>query len=85
MNSKDFFKTKGFSPNWLEDTQAKEEQQTNKLEEQKQEIIDHIEHRKELNTLLAELEEIKSEFNKISEKKERLQDLLKSYSKFVFN
>lgn len=85
MNSKDFFKTKGFSPNWLEDTQAKEEQQTNKLEEKKQEIIEHIEHRKELNTLLAELEEIKSEFNKISEKKEKLQGLLKLYSKFVFN
>ena len=79
MNSKDFFKTEGFSPSWLEDTQTKPEKNT---DEPKQELV---EHRKELNTLLAELEEIKSEFNKISEKKERLQGLLKFYSKFVFN
>ena len=79
MNSIYFLKTKCFSPSWLEDTQTKHEKNTN---EPKQELV---EHRKELNTLLAELEEIKSEFNKISEKKEKLQGLLKFYSKFVFN
>lgn len=75
MNVEEFLKTRGFSPGWLADTEAKDEPQ---------EINTH-QQRKDLNVLLAELEEIKNEFNKISEKKEKLQGLLKFYSKFVFN
>lgn len=75
MNTEEFLKTRGFSPGWLEETEQKEEPQ--------QEV--YTQQRKDLNVLLSELEQIKNEFEKISEKKEKLQNLLKFYSKFVFN
>lgn len=74
MNVEEFLKTRGFSPSWLEETDTKEEQQ---------EV--YTQQRKDLNVLLSELEQIKNEFEKISLKKEKLQNLLKFYSKFVFN
>lgn len=74
MDVEEFLKIRGFSPGWLEEIETKEEPQ---------EI--YTQQRKDLNVLLSELEEIKNEFEKISVKKEKLQSLLKFYSKFVFN
>ena len=74
MNKEEFLKSKGFSPGWLADvTPTKPQvQETNTT-------------RKELDVLLAELEEIKNEFEKISLKKEKLKNLLNFYSKFIYN
>ena len=44
-----------------------------------------IVQRKELSVLLAELEEIKNEFEKISIKKEKLKNLLSFYNGFIYN
>lgn len=74
MDVEEFLKTRGFSPGWLDDTEKVED--TTQVETRQ---------RKDLNLLLSELEEIKNEFEKISLKKEKLQNLMKFYSKFVFN
>ena len=79
MNQEEFFKSKGFSPSWLEGS-TKED--TNFSQENSQ--ADTI-HRKELSVLLSELDEIKREFEKISVKKEKLQSLLNFYTKFLLN
>lgn len=75
MNVEEFLKTRGFSPGWLEENETKDEP--------KEEV--YTQQRKDLNILLKELEDIKNEFEKISIKKEKLQNLLKNYAKFVFN
>lgn len=75
MNTEEFLKSRGFSPGWLEDTHSKKED----IQEESAGV------RKDLNVLLAELEEIKNEFEKISQKKEKLKNLLNFYSGFIYN
>lgn len=74
MNEK-FFKSKGFSPGWLEETSTSDKQV-----DKKQTVM-----RKNLEVLLSELEQIKKDYERISEKKEKLQNLLKFYSRFVYD
>ena len=67
MSKKDFFNG-CFPANWVE-VEAKE-------------IVreeDKIQHRKDVATLLAELEEIKNGFERLEEKKIRLQNLMMFY------
>jgi len=65
-----------FPSNWLEidlrDAKAPQEEQATRVE------IEETRH-KDLVTLLAELEEIKNAFEKIEEKKTRLQNLMMFY------
>ena len=74
MSDKKYFKEKCFVPNWLEvdlnETQAhtvKEERLESK-------------RRKDLNTLLKELDEIKQNIEKAAEKQHRLANLMSFYT-----
>lgn len=75
MDVEEFLKTRGFSPAWLAGHDEKPVE--NKTEQSVQ--------RKDLNTLLSELEDIKNEFEKITEKKEKLKNLLRLYSRLAYN
>ena len=66
------FKNGCFSPNWIEVKEAEEVQKAERKEE---------ERKKDLATLLAELEEIKNNFNNIEEKQWRLTNLMKFYTR----
>lgn len=68
MSKKDFFNG-CFPANWVEVNVTKENKEEVKKEQQ----------RKDVATLLAELEEIKNGFEKIEEKKLMLQNLMKFY------
>ncbi len=74
MSIKKEYDGKCFSPNWLEVDLDNTETQTVKEErlESKQ--------RKDLNTLLKELEEIKQNIEKAAEKQHRLANLMSYYS-----
>ena len=74
MSKKDF-QNKCFSPNWLE---------VDLEEARKEQVIreERLENRrrKDLNTLLRELEEIKQNIEKAAEKQHRLANLMGFYS-----
>ena len=71
---KDYF-NKCFSPNWLEiDLEEVARQQVTKEERLENK------RRKDLKTLLKELEEIKQNIEKVAEKQHRLANLMGFYS-----
>ena len=74
MSSKQDFKNNCFSPNWLEVNTENTQRQTTKEErlESRQ--------RKDLKTLLKELNEIKQNIEKVAEKQHRLANLMSFYS-----
>lgn len=76
MSEKKDYKNKCFSPNWLEVdlAECKKEQVT------KEERLES-KRRKDLNTLLKELEEIKQNIEKIAEKQHRLANLSAFYAR----
>ena len=91
-NKKDYF-NKCFSPNWIEvdletvDRQQKEVTQTNCSESYKnvsthenREVRLENRRRKDLNTLLRELDEIKQNIEKAAEKQHRLANLMGFYT-----
>ena len=90
-NKKDYF-NKCFSPNWIEvdletvDRQQKEVTQTgnesykNVSTYENREVRLEERRRKDLNTLLRELEEIKQNIEKVAEKQHRLANLMGFYS-----
>ncbi len=65
-----YLKNGCFSPNWVEVNDKKEDIETQQTEQQ----------RKDLATLLAELEDIKNNINHIEEKQWRLANLIKFYN-----
>ena len=74
MSKKDF-ENKCFSPNWLEiDLRDAKESTQNK------EVCLESERRKDLNTLLKELEEIKQNIERAAEKQKRLANLMGFYT-----
>ena len=89
-NKKDYF-NKCFSPNWIEidletvDRQTKEVNETssesykNVRTYERQESLE-TRRRKDLNTLLKELEEIKQNIEMVAEKQHRLTNLMRFYS-----
>lgn len=94
MSSKKDFKNRCFSPNWLEvDLEEVERAQTNKeamktdsldcqtvsTHEKREERLESR-RRKDLNTLLKELDEIKKNIEKVAEKQHRLANLMGFYS-----
>ena len=72
------FKNKCFSPNWLEidlsDAVTSDETSVNK------EVSLESKHRKDLKTLLTELDEIKKNIEKAAEKQHRLANLIGFYT-----
>ena len=75
MNSKKDFQNKCFSPNWLEidlrDAKTSTQNKEERLESRQ---------RKDLNTLLKELEEIKQNIERAAEKQKRLANLMGFYT-----
>ena len=90
-NKKDYF-NKCFSPNWIEvdletvDRQQKEVTQTcnesykNVSTYENREVRLEDRRRKDLNTLLRELDEIKQNIEKAAEKQHRLANLMGFYT-----
>ena len=89
-NKKDYF-NKCFSPNWIEvDLETVDRQQKEVIEvsesdynlvrtyERKESLENR--QRKDLNTLLRELDEIKQNIEKVAEKQHRLTNLMRFYS-----
>ena len=69
------FENKCFSPNWLEIDLSEAEKQQVKREERLE-----SKRRKDLNTLLKELEEIRQNIERVAEKQHRLANLMGFYS-----
>lgn len=75
MSVKKEFQNKCFSPNWLEVDLEEVAKQQVKREERLE-----SKRRKDLNTLLKELDEIKQNIEKVAEKQHRLANLMGFYS-----
>ena len=90
-NKKDYF-NKCFSPNWIEvdlemvDRQQKEvtqnsnESYKNVRTYENREVRLENKRRKDLNTLLKELDEIKQNIERVAEKQHRLKNLMSFYT-----
>ena len=89
-NKKDYF-NKCFSPNWIEvdletvDRQQKEvievsESDYNLVRTYKRKDSLETKQRKDLNTLLRELDEIKQNIERVAEKQHRLANLMSFYT-----
>ena len=74
MSTKKDYLNKCFSPNWIEIDLDEVDRQTNKEERLESK------RRKDLNTLLKELDEIKQSIEKAAEKQHRLANLMKFYT-----
>jgi hypothetical protein len=89
-NKKDYF-NKCFSPNWIEIDLETVDRQTKEVNETSSESYKNVRtyerkesletrRRKDLNTLLKELEEIKQNIEMVAEKQHRLTNLMRFYS-----
>ena len=89
-NKKDYF-NRCFSPNWIEvdletvDRQSKEvievsESDYNLVHSNERKESLETRRRKDLNTLLRELDEIKQNIERVAEKQHRLKNLMSFYS-----
>ena len=74
MTTKKEFQNKCFSPNWIEIDLDEVERQTAKEERLESR------RRKDLNTLLKELDEIKQSIERAAEKQHRLANLMSFYT-----
>ena len=76
MNRKEEYNKRCFSPDWIEvDLAAKSEERQTVKEERLE-----SKRRKDLNTLLKELDEIKQGIEKAAEKQHRLANLMSFYT-----
>ena len=91
MSNKKDFLNKCFSPNWIEvDLEMVQTQQKEVIEisQADYELVHTVERkecleskrRKDLNTLLKELDEIKQNIERVAEKQHRLANLMSFYS-----
>jgi len=76
--SKKEFKNNCFSPNWLE-VELPEANESTDTSVNK-EVCPESKHRKDLDTLLKELDEIKMNIEKAAEKQRRLANLMGFYT-----
>ena len=92
MSNKEDYLKNCFSPNWIEvdletvDRQQKEvievsESDQNLVRTQKRKESLENRQRKDLNTLLRELDEIKQNIEKVAEKQHQLANLMSFYNK----
>lgn len=75
MSTKKDYENNCFSPNWLE-IDLEDAAKRQKLREERLES----KRRKDLKTLLKELDEIKQNIEKVAEKQHRLANLMEFYS-----
>ena len=89
-NKKDYF-NKCFSPNWIEvdlETVSRQSKEVIEVSESDQNLVRTYERkesletrrRKDLNTLLRELDEIKQNIERVAEKQHRLANLMSFYT-----
>ena len=90
-NKKDYF-NKCFSPNWIEfdlETVDRQQKEVSNVSESDNNFVRTCERkesslgnnrRKDLNTLLKELDEIKQNIERVAEKQHRLANLMKLYT-----
>ena len=89
-NKKDYF-NKCFSPNWIEvdlETVDRQQKEVIEVSEADYNLVHTYERkdsletrrRKDLNTLLRELDEIKQNIERVAEKQHRLANLMSFYS-----
>ena len=76
MTNKQNFKNGCFAPNWLEVDLSKATKEEHTAKEERLES----KQRKDLNTLLKELNEIKQNIENVAEKQHRLANLMGFYS-----
>ena len=78
MSNKKYFKDNCFTPNWIEfnldEVQAQTQVETEK------EVSLETQHRKDVNTLLRELDEIRQNIERVAEKQQRLANLMSFYT-----
>lgn len=75
------YDNKCFSPNWLEIDISNDENNTSRTDNQTvKETYQESYKRKNLNTLLKELNEIKENIEKVAEKQHRLANLMSFYT-----
>ena len=90
MSDKKDYLNKCFSPNWIEvdlETVQAQQKEVNSISHvvnepdytQKREEHLETQRRKDLNTLLKELEEIKQNIERVAEKQHRLANLMRFY------
>ena len=87
MNKKDF-QNKCFSPNWIEvdldEVNSEVNKEVNNLDQTCPHTIKEVrlekKRRKDLNTLLRELDEIKQNIERVAEKQHRLANLMSFYT-----
>ena len=96
MSNKKDYLNRCFSPNWIEvdlETVDRQQKEVIEVSESDYNLVrtyerkDSLEtrRRKDLNTLLRELDEIKQNIEKVAEKQQRLANLMKFYSdEFAF-
>ena len=96
MTNKKNYQNKCFSPNWIEidlETVDRQQKEVIEVSESDYNLVrtyerkDSLEtkRRKDLNTLLKELDEIKQNIERVAEKQHRLANLMKFYSdEFAF-
>ena len=91
MSNKKNYLNKCFSPNWLEvdlETVDRQQKEVTEVSESDYNLVRRYERkenlearrRKDLNTLLKELEEIKQNIEKVAEKQHRLANLMSFYT-----
>ena len=78
MSNKKYFKDNCFTPNWIEfnldEVQAQTQVETEK------EVSLETQQRKDVNTLLRELDEIRQNIERVAEKQQRLANLMSFYT-----
>ena len=88
MSNKRYYNENCFVPNWiefdLEELQRQTQLQTNTQKQSQaqseKEVSLETQQRKDVNTLLRELDEIMQNIEKVAEKQQRLADLMRFYN-----
>ena len=91
MSNKKDYLNKCFSPNWIEvdlETVSRQQKEVLEVSEADENLVrtyerkDSLEtrQRKDLNTLLKELDEIKQNIERVAEKQHRLKNLMSFYT-----
>ena len=78
MSNKKYFKDNCFTPNWIEFNLDEVQAQT-QVETEKEVSLETL-HRKDVNTLLRELDEIRQNIEGVAEKQQRLANLMSFYT-----
>ena len=84
MSNKKYYKDNCFTPNWIEfdleelqrQTQLQTNTQTQSQAQSAKEVSLETQQRKDVNTILRELDEIRQNIEKVAEKQQKLAELM---------